>query len=46
MEPDDYGLVVCCFAAAIIILAAIATPIARSQHMREIWFYVMSGGCS
>ena len=31
---------------AIIILAAIATPIARSQHMREIWFYVMSGGCS
>ena len=39
-----YGLVVCCFAAAIIILAAIATPIARSQHMREIWFYVMSGG--
>ena len=41
-----YGLVVCCFAAAIIILAAIATPIARSQHMREIWFYVMSGGCS
>lgn len=35
-----YGLVVCCFAAAI------ATPIARSQHMREIWFYVMSGGCS
>ena len=39
-----YGLVVCCFAAAIIILAAIATPIARSQHLREIWFYVMSGG--
>ena len=41
-----YGLVVCCFAAAIIILAAIATPIARSQHIREIWFYVMSGGGS
>lgn len=39
-----YGLVVCCFGVAIIILAAIATPIARSQHMREIWFYVMSGG--
>ena len=38
-----YGLVVCCFAAAIII-AAIATSIAKSQHMREIWFYVMSGG--
>ena len=24
--------------AAIIIIAAIATPIAKSQHMREIWF--------
>lgn len=35
--------IVGCFGAAIIILAAIATPIARSQHMREIWFYVMSG---
>ncbi len=30
--------------AAIIIIAAIVTPIAKSQHMREIWFYVMSGG--
>ena len=39
-----YSLVICCFAAAIIIVAAIATPIAKSQHMREIWFYVMSGG--
>lgn len=39
-----YGMVVGCVGAAIIILAAIATPIARSQHMREIWFYVMSGG--
>lgn len=39
-----YGLVICCVAAAIIIVAAIATPIAKSQHMREIWFYVMSGG--
>ena len=27
-----------------LIIAAIATPIAKSQHMREIWFYVMSGG--
>ena len=33
-----------CVGAAIIIIAAIATPIAKSQHMREIWFYVMSGG--
>lgn len=33
-----------CVGALLIIVAAIATPIAKSQHMREIWFYVMSGG--
>ena len=33
-----------CIGAAVIIIATIATPIAKSQHMREIWFYVMSGG--
>lgn len=33
-----------CIGAAIIIIAAVATPIAKSQHMREIWFYIMSGG--
>lgn len=33
-----------CVGAAIIIIAAISTPIAKSQHMRQIWFYVMSGG--
>lgn len=33
-----------CVGAEIIIIAAIATPIAKSQHMRQIWFYVMSGG--
>ena len=33
-----------CVGAAIIIIAALATPIAKSQHMRQIWFYVMSGG--
>lgn len=33
-----------CVGAAIIIVAAIATPITKSQHMREIWFYMMSGG--
>lgn len=33
-----------CVGAVIIIIAAIATPLAKSQHMREIWFYVMSGG--
>ena len=36
--------IVGCVGAAIIIIAAIVTPIAKSQHMREIWFYVMSGG--
>ena len=33
-----------CIGAAIIIIAAIATPIAKSQHMRQIWVYVLSGG--
>ena len=33
-----------CIGAAMIIVAAVATPIAKSQRMREIWFYVMSGG--
>ncbi len=36
--------IVGCIGAAMIIIAAIATPIAKSQQMREIWFYVMSGG--
>ena len=36
--------IVGCVGAAIIIVAAIATPIAKSQHMREIWCYVMSCG--
>lgn len=33
-----------CVGAAIIIIAAIATPIVKSQHTREILFYIMSGG--
>lgn len=36
--------IVGCIGASMIIIAFIATPIARSQHMREIWFYVMSSG--
>ena len=36
--------IVGCIGAAMIIVAAVATPIARSQRMREIWFYVMSSG--
>ena len=33
-----------CIGALMILTAAIATPIAKAQHSREIWFYVMSGG--
>ncbi len=33
-----------CVGAALIVLAAVATPIAKTQHMRELWFYLMSGG--
>ena len=29
---------------ALIIIAAVAAPIAKTQKMREVWFYVMSGG--
>ena len=48
-NPGIFSLVsvpniVGCVGAAIIIIAALATPIAKSQHMREIWFYIMSGG--
>lgn len=48
-EPGIFGLisvptVIGCVGALLIIVAAVATPISRSQHMREIWFYIMSGG--
>lgn len=33
-----------CIGAALILLAAIATPIAKSQSARQIWFFIMSGG--
>lgn len=33
-----------CAGALLIIIAAIATPIAKSQQVREVWFYIMSGG--
>lgn len=36
--------IVGCIGALLIIVAAIATPIAKTQRMREIWFYMMSGG--
>lgn len=48
-DPGIFGLisiptVIGCIGALVIVTAAIAVPIAKSQHMREIWFYVMSGG--
>ncbi len=36
--------IVGCIGALLIVIAAIATPIARTQRVREIWFYIMSGG--
>ena len=36
--------IVGCFGALLIIIAAVATPIAKTQRAREVWFYVMSGG--
>lgn len=36
--------IVGCVSALVIIVAAIAAPIAKTQKMREAWFYVMSGG--
>ena len=36
--------IVGCVGALLIIIAAIATPITKTQKMREVWFYVMSGG--
>ena len=36
--------IVGCAGALLIMIAAIATPIAKTQKMREVWFYVMSSG--
>lgn len=33
-----------CIGALLIIIAAVATPIAKTQAVRRIWFYIMSGG--
>ncbi len=47
--PGIFGLVsvptvVGCIGALIIIVAAVATPIAKTQAARRVWFYVMSSG--
>ena len=36
--------IVGCVGALLIIIAAIATPVAKTQKVREAWFYVMSSG--
>lgn len=36
--------VIGCIGALLIVAAAIAAPIAKTQRAREVWFYVMSGG--
>lgn len=36
--------IVGCIGALLIVAATIATPIAKTQQVREVWFYVMSGG--
>ena len=36
--------IVGCIGALLIIIAAIAAPIAKTQKMRETWFYVMASG--
>lgn len=33
-----------CIGALVIIVSAIAVPIAHSQEARRVWFYIMSGG--
>lgn len=36
--------IVGCVGAVLIVVAAIATSVAKTRQAREIWFYVMSGG--
>ena len=36
--------IVGCAGAALIFVAAIATPLTKSLEVREIWFYLLSGG--
>lgn len=50
-EPGIFRLVsiptvVGCAGALLILVAAVATPIAKTQHARQIWFYLMSGGAT
>ena len=41
---SGWPTIVGCAGALLIIIAAVATPIAKTQRAREVWFYVMSSG--
>ena len=48
-DPGIFGLsdiptVIGYIGALLIVVAAIATPIAKMQTAREVWFFVMAGG--
>ena len=48
-DPGIFSLlsipvIIGCIGALIIIIAAVATPAAKTQTAREIWFHIMSGG--
>lgn len=48
-DPGIFGLsdiptVIGYIGALLIVVAAIATPIAKTQTAREVWFFVMAGG--
>ena len=48
-DPGIFGLsdiptVIGYIGALLIVFAAIATPIAKTQTAREVWFFVMAGG--
>ena len=36
--------IVGCAGALLILVSAVATPIAKTQRAREVWFFIMSGG--
>lgn len=39
-----YGLLICCFGAAIIIVTGLIALFCKSQSIRQILFYLMSSG--
>ena len=38
--------IVGCAGALLILVAAVATPIAKTQQTRQLWFFIMSGGAT